>query len=382
MIQSATDYIRARRLSETYQDGESVDYDTMMANKPICNPGGIAEFDPCDGGAYDSASAGFELTYLEEGETFDFYERWDNAQGFVEEYYNAEWPPLCHSYLIIIPGTSLLNVHLLRVVYLIFLFWLFLGIQIIADIFMEAIEVMTSQTRIITHLKDDGSMVNIEVPIWNPTLANLSLMALGSSAPEIFLSLLEALFSLGENAGELGPSTIVGSAAFNLLVISAFSIVAVNDRPKGKAIDDVGVFATTSIWSIFAYVWLFICISVMTPHQVTILEAWLTFGFFFVLLAMAYGMDRVNDARKTRETQDQEAAEALDNNNKTLLRAKSRALEQRSKTGEKGDDICIAIAQGLNNSLTAELTTVERTEICELFMKVLKIDDLKGVSAK
>jgi len=47
-----------------------------------------------------------------------------------------------------IPGTSLLNHNFLGVVYIIFLAYLFLGISIISDIFMEAIEVITSQTTI------------------------------------------------------------------------------------------------------------------------------------------------------------------------------------------------------------------------------------------
>jgi len=64
--------------------------------------------------------------------------------------------------------------------------------------------------------------------MWNPTVANLTLMALGSSAPEIILSILETVMNLGGCPGELGPSTIVGSAAFNLLVISGVSIYAVN----------------------------------------------------------------------------------------------------------------------------------------------------------
>lgn len=66
------------------------------------------------------------------------------------------------------------------------------------------------------------------VNVWNPTVANLTLMALGSSAPEILLSVLETVQNLGAVPGELGPSTIVGSAAFNLLVISAVSIYSVN----------------------------------------------------------------------------------------------------------------------------------------------------------
>lgn len=71
--------------------------------------------------------------------------------------------------------------------------------------------------------------VSVDVAIWNPTVANLTLMALGSSAPEILLSVIETMNNLiaGEIPGELGPSTIVGSAAFNLLVISGVCVVAV-----------------------------------------------------------------------------------------------------------------------------------------------------------
>jgi len=93
--------------------------------------------------------------------------------------------------------------------------------------------------------------------MWNATFANLTLMALGSSAPELFISLIETFNTLGEEAGPLGASTIVGSAAFNLLVISGCSVIAV-DEPK--KIYDLGVFFTTSVWSIFAYVWLYMCL--------------------------------------------------------------------------------------------------------------------------
>jgi solute carrier family 8 (sodium/calcium exchanger) len=49
--------------------------------------------------------------------------------------------------MVLIPGTTLMPSGLLGVIYLIFLGFLFLGISIVADIFMEAIEVITSQTR-------------------------------------------------------------------------------------------------------------------------------------------------------------------------------------------------------------------------------------------
>jgi len=86
------------------------------------------------------------------------------------------------------------------------------------------------------------------------------------------LSILETVMNLGGCPGELGASTIVGSAAFNLLVISAVSIYAVNEKndkdperdesvPLGvKKIYDMGVFSITCFFSVFAYVWIFICL--------------------------------------------------------------------------------------------------------------------------
>jgi len=47
------------------------------------------------------------------------------------------------------PGINLLNNGFMGVVYIIFLCYLFLGISISADIFMEAIEVITSKTQVI-----------------------------------------------------------------------------------------------------------------------------------------------------------------------------------------------------------------------------------------
>ena len=107
--------------------------------------------------------------------------------------------------------------------------------------------------------------------------------------PEILLAVSEVCAKLGEPAGELGPSTIVGSAAFNLLFISAVCIPAVTEPTK---IDDLGVFIITSIFSLFAYIWMFICLKVTTPGYVTTTEAYITLGFFLLLLIMAYSGDR------------------------------------------------------------------------------------------
>lgn len=204
----------------------------------------------------------------------------------------------------------------------------------------------------------------IEEPAWNATMANLTLMAFGSSAPEIILSTLEAVKGLGEPAGDLGPSTIVGSAAFNLLVISGVSVYAVgtdkNGEEKGlsKWIDDMGVFITTAVFSIFAYVWLYICLSVNSEGIVTISEASWTFGFFFILLFLAFGADKFNQAKKKRQSAEEEKKNTRIKNDKATLRSIART---------KGKSTVIQAAQGLKVSKDV-MTENEVSHIKELYV--------------
>ena len=76
--------------------------------------------------------------------------------------------------------------------------------------------------------------------IWNDTVANLTLMALGSSAPEIMLSCIE-LFGKGFKAGDLGPSTIVGSAS-----LASFRIIFRVEHGNLRELD-VAVSSTLSL---------------------------------------------------------------------------------------------------------------------------------------
>lgn len=138
----------------------------------------------------------------------------DLANGYCVETITTE--KACHSW-VVLHGTSLYNKGVLGFFYFLFLVYLFLGIAIVADIFMGAIEVITSKEVEQVLRTDDGVAETIKVKVWNPTIANLTLMALGSSAPEILLSVIETVTTLNDKPGELGASTIVGSAAFNLL---------------------------------------------------------------------------------------------------------------------------------------------------------------------
>ncbi|BFZ03840.1 hypothetical protein BsWGS_06879 [Bradybaena similaris] len=176
--------------------------------------------------------------------------------------------------------------------YLVGLLWCFLGIAIVSDTFMCGIEHITSKTRLISIPNPDGNggVKVIEVKIWNDTVANLTLLAFGTSAPEILLSVIEIC---GHTfvAGELGPGTIVGSAAFNLFVITAVCIISI---PKGETrrIKNHLVFAITTASGIFAYIWLILVLVVITPEVVELWEAVVTLLMFPVLILLAYAADK------------------------------------------------------------------------------------------
>ncbi|KTF80460.1 hypothetical protein cypCar_00024130 [Cyprinus carpio] len=176
------------------------------------------------------------------------------------------------------------------IVYLVALVYMFLGMSIIADRFMTAIEVITSQEKEITTKRPNGETVTTTVRIWNETVSNLTLMALGSSAPEILLSVIEVC---GHNfeAGTLGPNTIVGSAAFNMFVIISLCVYVVPEGERRK-VKHLRVFFVTAAWSIFAYIWLYLILSVFSPGEVEVWEAVLTFLFFPLCVVQAWIADR------------------------------------------------------------------------------------------
>ncbi|XP_056135828.1 sodium/calcium exchanger 1a isoform X10 [Lampris incognitus] len=167
---------------------------------------------------------------------------------------------------------------------------MFLGVSIIADRFMASIEVITSQERQITIKKPNGEKITTTVRVWNETVSNLTLMALGSSAPEILLSVVEVC-GHQFNAGELGPNTIVGSAAFNMFVIIGLCVSVIPDGEHRK-VKHLRVFFVTATWSIFAYTWLYLILAVFSPGIVEVWEGLLTLLFFPLCVGFAYVADR------------------------------------------------------------------------------------------
>ena len=70
--------------------------------------------------------------------------------------------------------------------------------------------------------------------------------------------------------------TIVGSAAFNLLIIIGYCIFAIPDG-ETRRIDRFSVYAITASASVFAYLWLLFILKINSEGIVELWEAILTF---------------------------------------------------------------------------------------------------------
>ncbi|XP_067099063.1 sodium/calcium exchanger 3 [Osmerus mordax] len=176
------------------------------------------------------------------------------------------------------------------IVYFVAMIYMFLGVSIIADRFMAAIEVITSQEKEIIIKRPNGETTTTTIRVWNETVSNLTLMALGSSAPEIMLSVIEVC-GHGFEAGQLGPATIVGSAAFNMFVIIGLCVSVIPEGETRK-IKHLRVFFVTAGWSIFAYIWLYMILAVFSPNVVQIWEGLVTLSFFPICVVLAWVADR------------------------------------------------------------------------------------------
>ncbi|KAI3460798.1 hypothetical protein Pfo_017461 [Paulownia fortunei] len=177
--------------------------------------------------------------------------------------------------------------------YFLALAYCFIGLSAITDRFFRSMENVVKHTRTV---KEIDPCTNAKVvkhkKVWNYTIADITLLAFGTSFPQISLATIDAIRNLGNlYAGGLGPGTLVGSAAFDLFPIHAVCVVV----PKAgelKKISDLGVWLIELFWSFWAYIWLYIILEVWTPNVITLWEALLTVLQFGLLLIHAYAQDK------------------------------------------------------------------------------------------
>jgi len=165
--------------------------------------------------------------------------------------------------------------------------YLFIGIAVVSDILMDAIRKITSATRLVEVKEaDSNKTMMIDVPVWNSRLVNLSLLAIGSALPEICLCFMSTFSEAGKGVPtELGPMALVGSSAFNLLIVAGLSIASVSELKK---IANYNSFLVSFAFATFACVWLFLVLMVITPGWISFSEAAITLMFYPLLLTFGW----------------------------------------------------------------------------------------------
>ncbi|KAM7275968.1 hypothetical protein ACFE04_017834 [Oxalis oulophora] len=198
----------------------------------------------------------------------------------------------CESYLLFRRETSL-GPGVRAFFYFLGLAYCFIGLSAITARFFKSMENVVKHSRKVVEIDPQtGVQIVRYEKVWNYAVADIALLAFGTSFPQISLATIDAIRNIGNlYAGGLGPGTLVGSAAFDLFPIHAVCVVV----PKAgelKKIADVGVWLVDLFWSFWAYIWLYIILKVWTPNIITVWESLLTVLQFGLLLIHAYAQDK------------------------------------------------------------------------------------------
>ena len=186
-------------------------------------------------------------------------------------------------------GSSGATDTVLGVALILLLLYVFLGVAVASDILMEAISKITSKTEQVEVKDLEGKSIKIGVPVWNSRVANVALLALGSAAPEIFLSFFSTVTNIESVPNALGPMVLIGSASFNLLVVTGISILAVSEIKK---VLNLNAFIVTAAFATFAFVWLFLVLVVFSPAYIEFWEAVTTLAFYPLLLFVVWATEK------------------------------------------------------------------------------------------
>lgn len=142
-------------------------------------------------------------------------------------------------------------------------------------------------------------------------VAGATLMAFGTSAPEIFTAFLSLFLLTGSAASGVGVGTIVGSAIFQILVVIGFAAIIAPAKLTWKPVLRDSFFYLISI---------LLLILVVNDNVITVYEAGVLVSFYFVYLIVLFFWSKNSDPEKpinkdNTEPLEVETEQSLNSNN-------------------------------------------------------------------
>ena len=132
-----------------------------------------------------------------------------------------------------------------------------------------------------------------------PDVAGASLMAMGSSAPELSIALL-ALFKEGGVHSDVGIGTIVGSAVFNILVITGISAIIRDARIKLPVVARDTVFYLIGIGFLLYAFW---------DGEITRVEAFLFIALYAAYIAFLFFVPMGDESEELSQVKEKKVGE-------------------------------------------------------------------------
>ena len=175
------------------------------------------------------------------------------THGYLEKYSS------CDS---LIFNKFLINETLLAVLLGLFLCYSFIGLAVLSDRMIEAIKRITSRQETVRLRDIEEKTLDVERPIWNSQKSYITFLALASSAPEVFMCFFNTFSDVNKTPSRFGPIVLIGSASFNLLVVTA---VAITTSLEVKRVENTFALWTMAAFATAAYIWLYLVLQVITP---------------------------------------------------------------------------------------------------------------------
>ena len=260
-----------------------------------------------------------------------------------------------------------------------------MGIAVGAEYLVEAVTAITSKTKP-SEIQDlDGKRMMVGTPRWSSTLTNLTLLGISSTLPEIFLSFMSVFTSsTGQTMvpSELGPSALIGSAAFNLLITSAVSMAAVS---KFRMITETNLFMMMATFSALAFLWLFIVLLVISPGVISVTEAVVTLIFFPLLIMFSWLTDKCTGMEKAFDQVHESDRSIAQQNIARVVEMRGAAYVLEMATGQfesEGDEVDVIqeyFKCALDTDDLSQTTLSELAQVAEPACPVERLIHRRGV---